>query len=443
MKTTLTLFFCFVSVSFAENWAYWRGPNMDGSSSESGLPEKFSQTENVKWSMDMPSPSASVPIVWEDRVFVSYADPDESGDFDKGDLVAMCLDRETGEVLWRDVAGTGYAKDDRSNFSAPSPTTNGEVVVFFYGSGELVAYDLEGKRLWDTNVQDEYGEFAFGWTFSSSPLLHGEVLYFQLLQRDVQANGYGAPDGNESFLLGMDAKTGKVLWKVERPSDAIEESREAFSSPVIFENDGEEQLLVVGGDCLTAHDPGTGKELWRWGTWNPGHREGFWRLVPSPVGGGGVILACAPKKQPVYAVKEGLSGDYTGKDDALAWVSEDKEISTDVATPLYYEGRFYVLNSNGPKKYLNCIDPATGEVIYREMIPAKGKIEASPTGADGKIYLMSFLGEVFVVKAGDAFELLHETVMGGRNCTMARSSIAAAQGNLFIRTDGKLYCVGE
>jgi outer membrane protein assembly factor BamB len=200
---------------------------------------------------------------------------------------------------------------------------------------------------------------------------------------------------------------------------------------------------VLGGDCLTGHDPATGEELWRWGTWNPGHREGFWRLVPSPVAGDGIILACAPKKQPVFAVKAGLEGDYSGKDEALAWVSEDKEVSSDVATPLYYEGRFYILNSNGPKKYLNCVEPKTGKIIYREEIPAKGKIEASPTGADGKIYFMSFMGEVFVVKAGDEFELLSETVMGDRDCLKARSSIAASQGNLFIRTDSKLFCVGD
>jgi outer membrane protein assembly factor BamB len=191
---------------------------MDGSTGDTGLPTEFSPTENVKWSMDMPSPSASVPIVWEDNVFVSVAEPDESGDFDKGKLLAMCLDRETGEVKWKDEVGSGFAKDDRRNFSAPSPVTNGEEVVFFYSSGDLVAYDLGGKKLWDTNIQSDYGEFAFGWTFSSSPLLHGDTLYFQLLQRDVQANGFGKPEGNESFLLGFDARRARCSgrWTVLR-----------------------------------------------------------------------------------------------------------------------------------------------------------------------------------------------------------------------------------
>jgi hypothetical protein len=185
---------------------------MNGSTRDIGLPSEFSPTDNVKWSMDMPSPSASVPIIWGDDVFVSMAEPDASGDFDKGKLFAMCLDRETGEVKWKDEAGSGFAKDDRTNFSAPSAVTNGEVVVFFFGSGDLAAYEVGGKKLWDTNIQEDYGEFAFGWTFSSSPLLHGDVLYFQVLQRDVQANGFGKEAGNESCFMGVVLYTGVGLW---------------------------------------------------------------------------------------------------------------------------------------------------------------------------------------------------------------------------------------
>lgn len=409
---------------------------MNGSTMETDLPTTFSSTEKVVWSLDLPGASAAVPIVWENRVFLTVVDESKS------ELLAWCVDRADGKTLWKHVVGKGDRKDDRSNYAAPSPVTDGETVVYFFGNGPLLAFDHEGKEIWKKDMQKEFGEFAFGWTFSSSPLIHDGKLYFQLLQRDVEANGFGKPTGNESFIVAFDLRTGRQLWKQDRPSKAVMESREAFTSPVVHVHNGITELLVVGGDCLTGHDPASGKELWRWGTWNP-DREPFWRLVPSPVSGGGVILACAPKKNPVYALKAGGQGVLD--DSALAWVSSSKEVSSDVPTPLFYEGRFYILN--GGRHTLNCVEPETGKVIYSQnldrYVDKKAKFEASPTGADGKIYFMNHLGHVFVVKAGDKFELLHDTAMGDRNERYVRSSISAAQGNLFVRTDSKLYCIGD
>ena len=421
----------------AENWPHWRGPAMNGASAESGLPERFSPTENVKWSLDMPGISAAVPIVWEDRVFLTTID--EAA----GTMVAWCVAREDGKTIWKKVIAEGTQKDDKSNFAAPSPVTDGETVLYFYSKGLLIAFDLDGEERWRKDIQREYGEFAFGWTFSSSPLIHDGKVLFQLLQRDVEANGFGKPEGNESVLLGFDLKSGKEVWKVDRPSKAVMESREAFTSPVIQEINGEKQLLVVGGDCLTGHDPETGEEKWRWGTWNPG-REPFWRLVPSPVAGGGVVLACAPKKNPVYAIKpgEGVLGDSN-----VAWVSEDAAVSSDVPTPVFYGGYFYILNGNSTRPALSCVEPRSGKVVWSESLASyqdkKGKFEASVTAGDGKIYLMNKLGHVFVAQAGKQFKMLHHVAMGGNEQSHVRSSIAMAGGNLFIRTDTKLFCIGN
>src|SRR5206468_3658760 len=138
----------------------------------------------------------------------------------------------------------------------PSPATDGQRVIFFYGNGDLVAYDVDGKQLWKRNIQKEYGEFAFQWTFSTSPLLYGGKLYMQVLQRDVPANGRGKKDvPNESYLLALDPANGKELWRQLRPSEAVAESREAFTTPVPYEEGGRKQLIVIGGDCLTGHDP--------------------------------------------------------------------------------------------------------------------------------------------------------------------------------------------
>ena len=417
----------------AGNWPNWRGPNYNGSTDEKGLPEKFSKTENLLWEVTLPGDGASAPIVWEDGVYLTAADEEAGG------IVAMRIDRKTGKTVWKNFFSKGIRQDDRSTYAAPSAVTDGKKVYFFTGSGALVCYDMDGKEIWARNIMKDYGTFAFGWTFSTSPVLWEGTLYLQVLQRDTAVGDKGFKDKmNESYILAMDPDTGKEKWRHIRPTTAQVESREAFSTPVPNEYNGRKELLVVGGDYLTGHDPATGKELWRWGTWNPGNKEPYWRLVPSPVFGEGVVIACGPKKAQAYGIKAGGSGNLG--DDAIAWVSED-DVASDVPTPLYYQGRFYILN--GRKKLLNCIEPKSGKVIWSERLNAKVKLEASPTGADGKIYVISHLGEVFVVKAGDKFELISESNMGEAQSTYIRAPIVAAQGNLLIRANDKLYCVGK
>jgi outer membrane protein assembly factor BamB len=306
----------------AEHWPHWRGPTLNGASTERGLPSKFSKTDHVLWSSPMPGAAAATPIVWGDRVFISSVDQE------KQSLLAMCLNASEGKLLWQSEIAPGVRKDDRSNFASGSPTTDGELVFFYYGNGDLVAFDFDGKRVWARNIQKDYGPFAFLWTFSSSPTLHEGKLILQVLQRNEPVNGRGRTDGpNDSYILALDAKSGRELWKQIRPSEARQESFEAYSTPIPYRHEGRNEILILGGDSITGHDPSNGRELWRWGTYNPS-RITHWRMVVSPVTGGGVVLACAPKGAPVYAFKSGLTGEQG--DAALAWVSKDREVSSDV-----------------------------------------------------------------------------------------------------------------
>ena len=160
---------------------------------------------------------------------------------ERDQLVAICLDRLTGQELWRHDVATPMRRprDSRSTYASSSPVTDGQMVIFFYGNGKLAAFDFDGQEKWKRNIEEDYGPFAFQWTFSSTPLLHGGKLYLQVLQRDVPVGPYGLPDQeNESYLLAMDPATGKTLWQHVRPSDAYMESREAFSSPIPFEHAG-------------------------------------------------------------------------------------------------------------------------------------------------------------------------------------------------------------
>lgn len=431
----------------ADNWPQWRGPNFNGSSSEKNIPATFSRTENVLWSAPMPGPSGATPVVFGDYVFVASTDDTAKT------CVALAFDRKSGRQLWNVKVSDGAGRDRMSTFSNSSPVTDGKHVWFFYGNGELICLTVDGKEVWRRNIEKDYGQFCFQWTFSSSPLLHDGRLYLQVLQRDVPVNGRGRSNGpNESYLLAMDPATGKELWRTLRPADASQESLEAFSTPTPYTHNGREELLIVGGDCITGHDPKTGKEYWRWGTWNP-TRIGHWRLVPSPTAGAGIVLACAPKDAPVYAVKLGGKGTLSNTD--LAWqsyvqTSEDasksarpldvRELSSDVPTPLFYQGKFYVLN--GTKKKLLCVEPS-GKVVWSGDLKGKGIFQATPTAADGKIFMMNFPGEVFVVEAGGSeFKLLHTAEMAeGEN--NLRAAIPISHGQIFIRTSKTLYCIGK
>lgn len=420
----------------AANWPHWRGPNFNGASSETNLPTQFSKTNRLKWLAELPGPAAATPIVWGDNVFVS------STDLKTRTLHALALDRKTGKELWNHEVSPEFGRDDQSNYASPSPVTDGQVVVFYYGNGELAAFDFAGQKLWARNLQKDYGQFAFQWTYAASPTLIDGKLIIQVLQRDVPVNGRGRKDGpNDSYLLALEPKTGKEIWKHIRPSDARAESRESFATPVPITYGGKMQFLVAGGDTISAHELTTGEELWRWGDLNP-TRIGHWRLVPSPVANDAVALVCGPKGAPIYAVKLGGKGTLGSAD--LAWTSTDREISSDVCTPLFYQGKFYVLNGERQTKTLARVDPATGKTEWIGELNSRAKIECSPTGADGKIYFQNFRGEVFVVAAaGPEFKLLHTTTLGDNGDDKIRAVVVPSQGNLFIRTGSKLYCIGE
>jgi outer membrane protein assembly factor BamB len=260
----------------------------------------------------------------------------------------------------------------------------------------------------------------------------------QVLQRDEPVHGRGRSEGPiDSYLLAVDPQTGKNLWKHTRPSEAHMESHEAYSTPIPFEHNGRTELLVTGGDCVTGHSLQDGEEYWRWGTWNP-TRITHWRLVPSPVSGGGMVLVCAPKGSPIYACKAGAKGAQD--DGVLGWKSSDREVSSDVSTPLFYKGRFYIVKGE-QRPSISRVEPATGKVEWTGELDSRIKIESSPTGADDKIYFQNFKGEVFVIGAGDQFKVLNTIPMGDDGDDQLRSSIAVSQGELFIRTGHKLYCV--
>lgn len=424
------LWLILTTASRAENWPQWRGPFFNGSTTETNLPIHWSKTENVAWTVPLPGFSGATPVIWGDSVFVSS--PDE-----QKNLLLLCIARTSGNVRWQKIVATGDRDKGRNNMASPSPVTDGKSVFILFATGDLGAFDFQGKELWKRDLGKDYGRFANMWIYGSSPMLYGRRLYVQVLQRSpVPPNYTQAQDGKrerESYLLCLDPVTGKTLWRHVRTTDAVQESMEAYSTPIPSETPTGPEILVVGANYVTAHNPEDGAELWRCGGLNDrGQRS--WRIVPSPVVVSGMVIACGPKRDPVIAIKDGGKGLVT--DTRLAW--KFKQFPSDCVTPLAYEQKLFVLD--GDRQMMTCLDPLSGEKKWQGNLGVREIFRASPTGADGKIYCLSENGTVVILSAGDEFQILSTISMGE---SPVRSSVAIANGQIFIRTAKSLYCIGS
>lgn len=417
----------------AENWPQFRGPFMNGSTTETKLPDACDPA-SAKWSVPLPGPGYSSPVVWNDRVFITSTDPATKS------LLALCIDAGNGKIRWQKRLGDDI-KAPQNNGATPTAATDGKHVWFLFGSGDLAGLDMDGGLLWSVNLIKDFGNLATKFGYSSSPLLWNDKLYIQILRRDKPYSGAAGGDQPlESLVLALDPLTGKLLWKHIRKTSAVDESHESYSSPVPLVINDRKELLIQGGDCLSGHDPATGNELWRH-EFNP-DRNPMWRLIPSPLVHGDLIFATLPRGGPLQAYKAGAGGPPVP-----LWSYDER--TSDSGTPLFYQGMIHILQSDksdawskgsksSPGIFLLVIDPATGKETGRCKIAPGGAWRTSPTGADGKIYVMSEKGEVVVVSAGADGKILSRTDYDdGPAC----ASITAAGGCVFIRTASKLVCI--
>jgi len=406
----------------AENWPQWRGPFLNGSTTESNLPDAFSKTENVLWSAPLPGPSHATPIIWDDSVFINSPDAN-------GNLLLLCLDGQTGKARWQRQVGSGNQTKGLNNSASPSPVTDGKTVWTLFGTGDLAAYDFSGKELWTRHLTREFGPFVLNWIYGCSPLLDNGRLYVEVLRRGPA----------ESFILCLDPNTGATIWRHVRPTDALRESQEAYSTPIPCQCGGKTQIVVVGGNYVTGHDADTGKELWRGGRLVNPHELSASRLVPSPVMAGGLIFVCSSRQGEFLAFRQCASGDITST--GLAWSS--REFTTDCATPLFYRDKLFILD--GDKQTMYCVEPASGKIQWSRPLGGHEVFRASPTGADGKIYCLGEDATAVVLSAADG-KVLSTASMSGEGQdggASAAATIAAAAGRLFVRAPERLYCIGK
>jgi outer membrane protein assembly factor BamB len=386
----------------ATDWPHWRGPNYNGSTDETDLPERWSKTENVAWTAPLPGPGAGTPIVAGGRVFVSS--------MAKKGVVAMCLDAATGKVVWEKPVGKG-GRVKRHTLASPSPVTDGKRVYFLYGSGALAGFSADGEELWQRNLTKETGRWRIMHVYGASPLLHAGKIYVAVIHRA------------SSGVLALDPESGQTLWKQPRSTGAKGESMEAYTTPVPYTGKGPAGVVVAGADAVTLHDPATGRELWRVG-YGSGRN---WRLVPTPAVADGVIVCLRPFANPAFGISVGSGRPR------IAWTQ--KKTGADVCSPAYRDGLAYVLDDKHKK--LTCLDAASGKVHWQEKA-GKGTLRASPTVADGKVYTIDEKSNIDVFQAGKTAKKLAGFSLGERGCW---STISVADGRMYLRSDSRLYCI--
>jgi outer membrane protein assembly factor BamB len=405
----------------ADNWPHWRGPTANGVSTEARLPATWSASENVAWKLPLPSYSGSTPIIWGDMVFLNVATASSTGE-----LELWAVDRKTRAVAWKRPIAGGNHIERKQNMSSPSPVTDGRHVWVMTGVGMLKAFDFAGKELWARDIQADYGRFGLNWGYASSPLLKDGALYVQVL--------HGMRTDDPSYVLKIDAQTGKTLWRVERATKAVRESPDAYTTPVWHDYGGKTELVITGGDAVTGHDPASGRELWRADVLNPTN-NGSYRIVASTTIMGGLIVAPS-RNNPMVAITPGGSGDVAATH--IAWKFER---GPDVPTPVSDGTYVYVVNDNG---VVYCLDVKTGAVVYGPVRLPPGTYSSSPVLADGKIYVtMENDDKTSVFRAGPTFELLATNTFGEGCNPYCLSSIAVSEGQLFFRSTQHLWVIGE
>ncbi len=435
------------SQAVRENWPQWRGPYQTGVSDAENLPTAWSGTENIVWKTPLPTWSGGTPIVWGDKIFLTSPTKGASepatqspepqrerrgrrgrrgggGRSPGGDeLLLICVSRADGNVLWQHELDTGNQLHRKGNDSSPSPVTNGEHVWVVTGTGAVAAFDMAGNEIWKRNLQDDYGRFGLMWGYASSPLLHNGTLIIEVL------HGYRTDD--PSYIVAFNAATGEEVWRQERPTDALAESPDAYTTPALLEHDGVTQIVISGADYVTGHHPDTGKEIWRSGGLNP-YQERNYRVVGSPLVVEGIIYA-PTRKKPLLALRAGGTGDIT--DSHLLWKWEGAG-SPDVPTPVCDGTYFYMVDDRG---LATCLDAKTGEVVWGPERTAQGTVSSSPILADGKLYITNEFAVTTVIAAGPAFKVLATNELDG---SYTLSSPAVSGSQLFMRTGTHLYCIG-
>ena len=407
----------------AENWPRFRGPTGQGHSSEKILPLNWSAESNLVWKTEIPGIGWSSPIVWAERVFVTSATGNETK------CHVLCVDRKSGKIIWdKEVfEQVPRRKESKNSYATPTPVTDGNRVYAVFGDGSVAALTMDGSLLWTNREVQFYSRHGLG----ASPVLHGDRLIMSYdgsnpisaagvypKVSDEEKLGWQIP-WDKAQLVALDGKTGQRVWTGRRG-----QSRIAHVSPNILNEGRLTQIISCAGDAIQGFDPTSGERLWT--VYSQG--EG---VTPSPAMGDGLIFTSSGfEKTTIRTVRTGGRGDITQSH--VAW--EQKKGAPTQPSLLYVKPRLYAITDGG---IATCYQADTGDIVWQERVG--GNHSASPVYAAGRIYFLSEAGETVVINAGPKFEILSRNSLNEK----CQASIAASQGQLFIRGEKNLYCIGQ
>ena len=437
-RLAILVLFLSATTIHAQNWPSFRGPNASGVAEGTNPPITWDleKSQNVLWKTNIPGLSHSSPIVWGNNIFVITAVSNDSSstfnakdrgiDLAKDDAkhswMILALDKRDGRVLWSQKAYEGVPRARRhvkATQANSTPVTNGRYVVALFGSEGLACYDFKGKLLWkqDLGVLNPglWDDKESSWGHASSPIIYRDLVI-------VQADGH-----KQSFIAAFNLKDGKQAWRVERNEIT------SWTTPAIYQGKDRVELIANGGRYIRGYDPLTGKELWRFAD----HDTEVKMQAPQIAHDLIYITGGYPPGRAMYAFRPGAVGDISlksgeEKNAFLAWTTPKGSPYT--PTPIVYGDLLYVLADNG---VLSAYDAKTGENVYQQRLPTS--FSASPVAADGKLYLSSEDGDVFVVKAGRQYELLSRNTMG----QPLMATPALTDGMLIVRGQNAIYALGE
>ena len=424
----------------AADWPHWRGPNGTGATSETGLPVRWSATENVAWKAPVGGLGVSTPIVVGDRVFVTSqlgtgirqagnhprlvqgGDAAAAGERalgasrasasaeDRTVFLVEAFNRADGKRLWQyrmNTEGGLPSVHDKHNMASPSPVSDGQMVYAWFATGQIVALDMSGKVAWQRHLGKEISPFDVIWGHSSSPMLVGDLL---VLLCDHEP---------ASYLLAVDKRSGKERWKADRGK-----GRMSYSTPLLVDTPTGPELIVNSSERVDAYDPRTGSLLWFTGGTN--------RFpIPMPVFHNGTIyMSRGYRSSPYMAIKPGGRGDVSKSH--VVW--ESATGAPYISSLVYHDGLIYMATDVGA---VTVVDAASGQRVSQQRI--EGVFSASPVAADGKIYFVSENGETVVMQAGRTPTVLARNDLGERQI----ASPAISNGQIFIRTDDHVFAIGS
>lgn len=414
MKALLTASITLLTfASRAEDWAQWRGPHQNGTSTLTGLPRQWSSASNVLWKVEVPR-GASCPSVDGDTVYLTGT---RGG---KNTVVAMDW---AGKERWSAEAGDEKpGKHRKATGANPTPVLDAQHVYAYFKSGDLVAVKRDGTVAWRRNLQVEITPDTLWWDLGTSPVLTRDAVVIAVMQT-----------GN-SYLAAFDRKTGATRWKTDRNLDSVEEAHQAYSTPLVIEDQGREILVTLGADHVTGHDAATGKQLWIVGGFNPGG-EKYWRSIAGPVlGADGIVAAPYGRGNTLTGVKIGGEGDVT-KTHRVWHVTDTGPM--DVPSPAAKDGKLYLCTDKGK---LICVDARTGRTEWSvETEKARAGFSASPVVADGKVWVTREDGVVFAIDIASQKVVAKNTL----DDEFTVATPVPAPGKWLIRSEKHLYCIGS